>query len=302
MAPAHVLQGLLQEQEGRPWLLLKNAGVDPIVIRKPFNAENSAEDWADVQADSAVREILVRAQELARRFGEERTVASEHLLMAVLEMDDALRQTLESQGLRFADLTAAVEPPQGPPIQLEQPLDLSDAPDTMAVARILDANANRAREALRVLEDYCRFILNDAFLSRELKTLRHELAEALKVLPPDLLLLARDTPGDVGTNIATAAEMDRGNVRDVLQAGCKRVQESLRGLEEYGKISSVDFARQIEALRYRSYTLERALLLGTEARTRLEAAKLCVLVSTGLCRLSLAGTVSEAAAGGAQII
>ena len=27
--------------------------------------------------------------------------------------------------------------------------------------RLLDANANRAREALRVLEDYTRFVLND---------------------------------------------------------------------------------------------------------------------------------------------
>ena len=50
-------------------------------------------------------------------------------------------------------------------------------------ARILDANANRAREALRVVEDYCRFVLDDRFLSGELKRLRHDLTAILGELP-----------------------------------------------------------------------------------------------------------------------
>ena len=37
------------------------------------------------------------------------------------------------------------------------------------VLRLLDANANRAREALRTLEDYCRFILDNHQLCGELK-------------------------------------------------------------------------------------------------------------------------------------
>ena len=51
-------------------------------------------------------------------------------------------------------------------------------PVNPAVLRILDANANRAREALRVVEDYARFVLDDAALSGELKQLRHDLATA----------------------------------------------------------------------------------------------------------------------------
>jgi len=47
-----------------------------------------------------------------------------------------------------------------------------------ALLRLLDANANRAREALRVLEDYARFVLNDPALSADLKSIRHTLAEA----------------------------------------------------------------------------------------------------------------------------
>ena len=40
--------------------------------------------------------------------------------------------------------------------------------------RILDANFNRAREALRVVEEYCRFVLNSGALSERAKRLRHE--------------------------------------------------------------------------------------------------------------------------------
>ena len=48
----------------------------------------------------------------------------------------------------------------------------------LSTLRILDANFNRAREALRVVEDYARFHLNDDSLSGELKQLRHDLATA----------------------------------------------------------------------------------------------------------------------------
>lgn len=53
-----------------------------------------------------------------------------------------------------------------------------------AAARILDANLNRAREALRVMEDIARFALNDAALSGELKAIRHDLREAVETLMP----------------------------------------------------------------------------------------------------------------------
>jgi thiamine-phosphate pyrophosphorylase len=44
------------------------------------------------------------------------------------------------------------------------------------VLRILDANANRAREALRVIEDYARFALDDERVCGSLKQLRHDFA------------------------------------------------------------------------------------------------------------------------------
>ena len=42
------------------------------------------------------------------------------------------------------------------------------------VLRILDANLNRSTEALRTIEEYTRFILEDTLLTEKAKRLRHE--------------------------------------------------------------------------------------------------------------------------------
>ncbi|MCC7145371.1 MAG: thiamine phosphate synthase [Phycisphaeraceae bacterium] len=149
-----------------------------------------------------------------------------------------------------------------------------------SVMRILDANANRAREALRVMEEAARFLLNDRELTEESKTLRHDLAGALKGLAG--LTENRDTAGDVGTEISTAAEKARGSAGEVAVAAGKRLSEALRALEEYGKVVSAELAGKVEALRYRGYVLEQKLTaaLGTG---RARQWRLCVLLSAELC-------------------
>ena len=57
-----------------------------------------------------------------------------------------------------------------------------------AVLRILDANANRGAEGLRVVEEFVRFVLDDRHLTALCKQLRHDLAEALRRLPASGLL------------------------------------------------------------------------------------------------------------------
>lgn len=151
------------------------------------------------------------------------------------------------------------------------------------VLRILDANANRAREALRVMEDAARFILDDKDLAGQLKQLRHDLAEALATIGP--LDGWRDTPGDVGTELTTGREKDRAGAADVALAAGKRLSEALRALEEYGKTlgdAAGGFAPAIEQLRYRGYALEQQLntALGSGVAKQW---KLCVLISESLC-------------------
>lgn len=146
--------------------------------------------------------------------------------------------------------------------------------------RILDANANRAREALRVMEEAARFVLNDQPLTESLKQLRHDLAEQLATV--DGLEANRDTPGDVGTGISTAGESDRKSIADVAIAAGKRLSEAMRAVEEYGKVIDIRFAGAIEQLRYRGYDLEQQLntALGS---TCAKQWRVCVLVSEELC-------------------
>ncbi len=150
-----------------------------------------------------------------------------------------------------------------------------------SVLRILDANANRAREALRVMEEAARFLLDDAALSRELKTLRHELAERLRVIPS--LELHRDPPGDVGTTIHTASERGRQGAAEVAVAAGKRLTEALRAIEEYGKTLGDDaLPAQIEAMRYRAYELERRLHASLGAGVARQW-RLSLLLTESLC-------------------
>ena len=108
--------------------------------------------------------------------------------------------------------------------------------------RIIDASANRAREALRVMEDAARFLLDDADLARALKQARHDLAHALDALPGGAraLPLTRDTPRDVGATIVTDDEHRRSNSADVAAAAAKRAAEALRSIEETAKVLAAD--------------------------------------------------------------
>ena len=171
--------------------------------------------------------------------------------------------------------------------------------------RILDAAANRAGEGLRVVEDFARFGLNDAHLSRLLKECRHEMASTLAALPESSRLAARDTLGDVGTVIGTASEYQRGSTLDVARASFKRVQEALRTLEEFGKLidsDSASLARRIEQLRYRLYTAEKAVLRTLFSRERLLDQRLYLLVTASACVAGCEAVVRAALAAGVKIV
>jgi thiamine-phosphate pyrophosphorylase len=301
--PDHLLHGLLLEEEGRPAALLAEAGADLARVRRALAERPPAGPPQPAEPSLPFGPRTRSALDAARDLANDWDVSSEAVLLALLRADAALRGLLESCGLDFARLEGTVLAERGPPPELEEPLQLLEPTERLDTARILDASANRAREALRVVEDYCRFALNDAFLSRESKELRHDLAEALERFgpPSDSALHARDTPGDVGTAIATEQEQRRHSLLGVARANLKRLQEALRSLEEFGKIRGPDLGQALERLRYRSYTLEKAVVLGTAARERLADARLYVLLTGRRCAAALDWTIAEAAAGGADV-
>jgi len=127
------------------------------------------------------------------------------------------------------------------------------------IHRILDANINRLREALRVIEEYFRFGSADESAAVELKLMRHELHGIETGLDPRLLLECRDTAADpFAGEVRPEESAGRDSMEQVLAANLKRGQEAARVLEEYlkavGKTGLPDAAKRI---RFQLYAGEK---------------------------------------------
>lgn len=134
--------------------------------------------------------------------------------------------------------------------------DYQQSESSDVVYRILDANLDRAREGLRIIEEWCRFGLNDAAFAGQCKDMRQALA---RWHTADLRA-ARNTPGDPGTDLTHPKEAHRSGLAQLLQANFCRVEEALRVLEEYGKLYRGEMAANCKQMRYDVYTLETELL------------------------------------------
>jgi thiamine-phosphate pyrophosphorylase len=170
------------------------------------------------------------------------------------------------------------------------------------IARIVDAEINRAREGMRIVEDYCRFVLDDRCLMTEAKDMRHRLRR-LAERPATLgILAARDTLGDVGTDLTTAAESCRQDLFSVVAASFKRLQEAMRTLEEYGKLLDPGWSQDAKTLRYETYTLEKAVVTVWDSRNRLASVRLCAIITEAVCSGTYARIIEEAIRGGAGMV
>ena len=170
------------------------------------------------------------------------------------------------------------------------------------IYRILDANFNRAREALRVAEDCGRFALNDPAVTAMAKNMRSDLRELLELMPTDEFLAARDTAGDIGTEITSPSEPRRTNLQDVAIAACKRLTGALRSIEEYSKVIAPETTLQIERMRYNAYTLEHRLIGRFMVAKRFSDVRLYALIGRRSCPIGLKETARQAIAGGADAV
>ncbi|MGL5034962.1 MAG: thiamine phosphate synthase [Microcystaceae cyanobacterium] len=143
-----------------------------------------------------------------------------------------------------------------------------------AIARILDANLDRSREGLRIIEEWCRFAQEEAVLADRCKQMRQELAR----WHDPSFRLARDTVGDVGTALSHPQEETRQNIQQLLLANFGRVQEALRVLEEYGKLINPEMGIAVKQMRYQVYSLESDLL-SYQRLAKLKSASLYLVTS-----------------------
>jgi len=120
--------------------------------------------------------------------------------------------------------------------------------------RLLDANLNRLREGIRVVEDIYRYIFNDKETTTILKSLRHN--SRIDIYKE--LLDSRDIENDI-LKISTQSELNRIDLNSILIANFKRAQESARVLEEFGKLINIETSEKFKTIRYKLYHLEKKI-------------------------------------------
>lgn len=149
-----------------------------------------------------------------------------------------------------------------------------------AIYRIIDANFNRAREAVRVVEEFCRFGLNSEPLAKRAKQLRHELCFSIAKLDSERLISSRDTEGDVGTEIKLKKQHKRSDLEDCFTAACKRLTEALRVLSEMIQTIDPVEAEKLEKQRYCFYTLEKDISFLYSTCQKFSKVKLYIVITS----------------------
>ena len=122
--------------------------------------------------------------------------------------------------------------------------------------RVIDANLNRLKEGIRVIEDIMRYRDNNKTLSKQLKNLRHR-ARVNETLE---LLKYRDSINDV-LRASSQSELNRSDTISILTANFKRGEESARVLEELYKLENIEYSENFKYIRYELYNLEKEILL-----------------------------------------
>ncbi len=180
-----------------------------------------------------------------------------------------------------------------------------DAPHP-SVLRMLDANLNRLAEALRVVEDVCRFHWNQPGFGAAFKGLRHGIFSALEssgVARSDLSR-QRDIEGDVGRDIDSPAATDLGPEALAFR-NLERAKEALRVVQECCRSCVPAAERRLQEIRYRLYAEEKGLsfLAASGARRgRLRAARLYLVAVPGLAGRAVDGLVAAALDGGVDVV
>lgn len=299
----HLLWGLLTV-ESRAADRLQKMNVSQEAFLATWTAKTTAEPATSTELipHELLDAVFIEARTAAYQANTD--VGSEHLLAGLCGVPSDVATWLAQFGLTAGHSPAtSSEPPEivtTPELQVAW-LDPRSM-DLFETYRILDAAANRAREGFRVVEDYVRWAENDGFLSQQLKVCRHELTEILRRLPTNQLLAARDTPHDVGAEIRTVSEYRRESPAAVATASLKRIEEALRSLEEYSKVVDADLSPRFEQLRYRMYTLEKAIQTTSNNRLRLADHRLCLLATSSLCHHGLGPAVLGALKAGVRLI
>ncbi|HHH37243.1 MAG TPA: thiamine-phosphate pyrophosphorylase [Epsilonproteobacteria bacterium] len=129
---------------------------------------------------------------------------------------------------------------------------MTDRENAAKIERLIDANLNRLKEGIRVIEDIARYIYDDATLTPRLKALRHQLQKAYD----PKRILYRNIENDIQKE-SIPSELNRTTLDDLIIANFSRAEESSRVLEESFKLTDTALSELFKSVRYELYALEK---------------------------------------------
>ena len=139
-------------------------------------------------------------------------------------------------------------------------------PEDLRISQIIDANLDRAREGLRVLEDWARFGLGKEDLVIRIKNFRQILGKHHL----EIYKIARNHIEDQCKGLSHVEQTNRKSPSKIISSNSGRVQEALRVIEEFSKNHNNKLSKIASEIRYEIYSLETELL-NFNARERSES-------------------------------
>ena len=128
--------------------------------------------------------------------------------------------------------------------------------EDLRIYQIIDANLDRAREGLRVLEDWARFGLGENDCVAKIKNYRQILGKNhLEVYKK-----SRNHIEDKCKGLTHKEQINRRTPQQIISSNAGRVQEALRVIEEFSRLHNHELSKIASEIRYKIYTLEIDLL------------------------------------------
>ncbi len=171
-------------------------------------------------------------------------------------------------------------------------------PSNNRIAQLIDANLDRAREGLRVMEDWCRFGLKRSDFSIQIKDWRQQLG----VHHHNIYRKARLTSNDPAMGVSHPLQKVRSTPEAVFIANSSRVQEALRVIEEFTRLTDPKLCEIATKIRYETYEIEIKVLNTTEGINKRKTLKDCAIYLITTNRRDLEGIVLQALKAGAKMV
>ncbi len=171
-------------------------------------------------------------------------------------------------------------------------------PSNNRIAQLIDANLDRAREGLRVMEDWCRFGLKRNDFSIQIKDWRQQLGG----YHHKIYRKARLTSEDPAMGVSHHLQKNRSTPEAIFIANSSRVQEALRVIEEFTRITDPKLSEVATKIRYQTYEIEVEVLKIKEGMDNRQLLQNCSIYLITTYKKNLQDIVMQALEAGVKIV